>query len=266
MSARKGRSKCTPLMSKTCKLVTTDEEKAEVLNNHFVSIFIGNLFSHTSQVDGPQDRDWGSKVSLTVRDHIPDHLRNLNIHKSVGPDEMHPRVLRELADIVAKPLSLIFEKSWQSGEVPGDWKKGNIAPIVKKGRKEDPGNYGPVSLTSVLGKIMEQILLEAVLRHMEDREYCLYNIFINDIDSGIECTLSKFADDTKLSGAVDTPEGQDAIQRDVEKFENWASVNLMRFNKAQCRVLHLGQGNPWYQYRLGNEEQPCREGLGGTDG
>ena len=88
------------------------------------------------------------------------------IRKSTGPDRLHPRVLREVAGAIAKLLSAIYQHSWLSGEVPEAWRLADGTPIYKKGHKEDPGNYRPVSLTSVPGKVLRNVLSKDGANHL----------------------------------------------------------------------------------------------------
>ncbi|KAF4794993.1 hypothetical protein TURU_096798 [Turdus rufiventris] len=95
-------------------------------------------------------------------------LSSLDVHKSMGPNVIHPRAMRELADELAKPLPIIYWQSWDTNEVPDDWKLANVTPIYKKVWKEDPGNYRPFSLPSVPDKVMKQFILSAITEHLAD--------------------------------------------------------------------------------------------------
>ncbi|PKU40442.1 rna-directed dna polymerase from mobile element jockey-like [Limosa lapponica baueri] len=136
----------------------------------------------------------------------------------MGPDGLLPQ---ELANIIVRPLSIIFEKLWQSENVPVDWKKANVTAIFSKGKKDCLEICNPASLTSIPAVIWMT-------------EY-----------SGVN--LSKFAE---LVGVVDRPDSCAAIQRDLNRLENWAVRNFMQFSKGRYKVLPLGRIKPMHQYTL----------------
>ncbi|PKU43174.1 rna-directed dna polymerase from mobile element jockey-like [Limosa lapponica baueri] len=131
-SARGSRKRKTgknvgPLMNEVGALVVEDTEKAELLTAFFASVFTAKAAPHESQTLETREKVWREEDFPSVgEDWVRDHLAKLDIHKSMGPDRMHPQVLRELADVIAGPLSIIFERSWKTGEVPEDWRKANI--------------------------------------------------------------------------------------------------------------------------------------------
>ena len=96
-------------------------------------------------------------------DTIRKKLLKLNVNKAKGPDGLHPRVLRETAALISKPLCVIFQKSLDSSCLPLSWKTSNITSILKKGSRTAVGNYRPVSLTSVVVKVMESVIRDQVI-------------------------------------------------------------------------------------------------------
>lgn len=101
----------------------------------------------------------GYSAIIIQREILSDLVHHSDRHKSTGLGRIHQRVLQELAEGLTEPISIIYQQLCLTGDVPPDWKSVNVPPNYKKLWKENSGSYSPVSLTTVLGKVMEQIIL-----------------------------------------------------------------------------------------------------------
>ncbi|KAJ7400347.1 rna-directed dna polymerase from mobile element jockey-like [Pitangus sulphuratus] len=146
----------------------TGTDKAEVFNAFFASVFNTNDGPRGSQCPELEDHNCKNDQLTVNLEILCNLLLQLDPYKSMWPDGIRPRILNLLDNVTAKPLLMIFERFWESRQVPADWKVANVASIFKKGKKEDLRNYSSVSLTSVPGKIMQKIILGGTEKYLED--------------------------------------------------------------------------------------------------
>jgi len=146
------------------RTIETPQEIANTLNNYFASVFTPD---HTRTLPRKELRTTAKLYNMIFKpDDIESHISKLKPNKSPGPDEISPRVLKETAHEMSDALSMLFNKSMEEGQVPEKWKVASVTPVHKKGSKTDPGNYRPVSLTSVLGKLMESMMTSEISNYL----------------------------------------------------------------------------------------------------
>jgi len=182
-------------------LVSDNQAMADVLNDFFASVFVQEDGSLLVPEPGGENEFSLSSVVFTEGE-VEKRLVCLGLTKSPGPDAVHPFLLKSFASVLASPISIIFQRSLDEGVVPSDWKCANVTPIFKKGDRSQAGNYRPVSLTSVVCKVMESIVKDAVVRFFDDHSVinstqhgftknrsCLSNIleFLEDVTYSMDC-------------------------------------------------------------------------------
>ena len=166
---RKLKTKCSiaPLLAdKNDKesLKFDDVEKANILQKQFSSVY-----THEPEGEIPTiDRRTDKRISdlYISEEMVLKQLINLNVNKSCGPDNLHPRMLKELAEQIAGPISHLFNLTIKFSIIPEDWKRAFVSPIYKKGLKCHAENYRPISLTSVFCKIIETFVREKIMKHL----------------------------------------------------------------------------------------------------
>ena len=144
-------------------LTVNDLEKCEILNTFFASVFTVEDTEDVPTFDCINE-NFISDMSVTEPD-VEKALKSLKTCKSPGPDGIHPRILKELSVELSNPLKKLFDKTMSCGKLPAQWKIAEVRPIFKKGSKTSPGNYRPVSLTSVVCKLFEGFVRNALYDH-----------------------------------------------------------------------------------------------------
>ena len=146
-------------------LAQSDFEKASEFNGQFTDVFSKSEHSQVPLLD--RSAPFMEDIVVT-KEGVTKLLKGLNPSKALGPDELHPRVLKELATELGPVFAHLFQQSIDKGEIPKEWSLANICPLFKKGNRSLACNYRPLSLTCVPCKLLEHIVCSNIMAHLDE--------------------------------------------------------------------------------------------------
>ena len=195
-------------------LVSHDQAKATVLNEFFASVFTTENLETVPELTMTYDVPKLSDVAISA-EAVQHKLLSLKSSSAQGPDEIHPRMLKELNSSLACPLALLYRRSLDTGILPTEWKQGMVVPIFKKGDKQNPENYRPVSLTSVPCKVLESLIRDELMDHLAS------NGLLSDAQHGFRprrsCTTQLLETIDNWSRMIDQKTPVDVVYLDFRK-------------------------------------------------
>ena len=169
-SKQRTKDRVGPLKDDDGEVIIEDGVAANRLNDYFSSVF---TTEDCSNIPMPEQIFKGNLLNegllgLEITSQMVEiKLEKLGVNKCPGLDGIHPKLLYELRREIADPLTKIYNCSLLTGIVPSQWREAGVTPLFKKGKKSETQNYRPVSLTSLICKIMESLLKDAILTHLE---------------------------------------------------------------------------------------------------
>lgn len=244
-------NKIGPLKDTAAKIIADDGEMANMLNEYFGSVFTKDLSNN--DVNGTDDKFLGEKLTfITVTEQeVLKKLQCLKINKSVGPDNIHPKLLLELKLTLAKPLAKLFQLSLNTGVVPEDWRIANVTPLFKKGSRCETKNYRPVSLTSIPCKILETIIKDNINKHL--LKHNLISDSQHGFSAGKSCLTNLLDFYNCVTEWLDDGYSVDIIYLDFAKaFDKVSHVKLITKLKAYGIT---GCVSNWIKQWLNNRKQ-----------
>ena len=146
-----------------------DVKTANILNEYFGSVFTreSNNIVQDPVIKFTEPESM-KLLNVNIKENVVENkLCSLNVNKSPDSNDFHPKFLFEIRKEICGPLTFLFNQSLKTGHVPNDWREANVVPLCKKGKKDDPKNYRPISLTSIFCKMMESILKDEIVNFLE---------------------------------------------------------------------------------------------------